>query len=207
MLRRRNLMSISSGLPKGYTQLEYIESTGTQYIDTGITPSDDMEFEIEYQVTSGKGKLYGVEILGIIFDAYNVTQTSGTLRAFRHSNNGGTITDITTVANEKVALKVVVKDGTYSTYVHGELVKTAPAAGTPPNDTMYLFACHHNGVAGAESKAIIWGCRIKKSGELVGDFLPCIDPSGAVGVYDTVSKAFFGNAGTETFVAGYKGVS
>lgn len=27
------------GLPAGYTQVEYIESTGTQYIDTGIAPT------------------------------------------------------------------------------------------------------------------------------------------------------------------------
>ena len=28
-------------LPSGYTELQYIESTGTQYIDTGITPTQD----------------------------------------------------------------------------------------------------------------------------------------------------------------------
>lgn len=34
-----------SGLPSGYTQLEYIESTGTQYIDTGIIPTDETKGE------------------------------------------------------------------------------------------------------------------------------------------------------------------
>jgi hypothetical protein len=28
-------------LPEGYTQLDYIESTGTQYIDTGFKPNQD----------------------------------------------------------------------------------------------------------------------------------------------------------------------
>lgn len=32
-------------LPKGYVQLEYIESTGTQYIDTGIIPTDETKTE------------------------------------------------------------------------------------------------------------------------------------------------------------------
>ena len=33
-------------LPKEYTRLEYLESTGTQYILTGITPSINTDFEI-----------------------------------------------------------------------------------------------------------------------------------------------------------------
>lgn len=35
-----------SGLPSGYTQLEYIESTGTQYIDTNFFPSENFSNEI-----------------------------------------------------------------------------------------------------------------------------------------------------------------
>ena len=191
------------GIPKGYIPLAYIKSTGTQYIDLGITPSDDMEFEIEYQVTSGNGKLYGTELSGIIFDAYNVTPTSGTLRAFKHSSSGGTLTNITTVANEKVALKVVVKDGTYSTYVNGELVSTAPAVGTPPDDTMYLFACHRNGAADSKSKAISWGCRVKKSGKQVGYFKPYLNDNFEAGLLNTVDMTFHKNLGTGEFVAGY----
>lgn len=32
-------------LQKGYVQLEYIESTGTQYINTGIIPTDETKGE------------------------------------------------------------------------------------------------------------------------------------------------------------------
>ena len=34
-------------LPSGYTQLEYIESTGTQYIDTGFKPNNNTVFEVD----------------------------------------------------------------------------------------------------------------------------------------------------------------
>ena len=191
--------AMNSGIPKGYIPLEYLKSTGTQYIDLGITPSDDMEFEVTYQVTSGSGKLYGTEVSGLIFDAYGVTPTSGILRAFKHSNTGGTLTNITTVANEKVALKVVVKDGTYSTYVNGELVNTAPAVGTPPNATMYLFACNRNGKADALIKSITWGCVVKKSGKQVGVFRPFLTNEGEAGLYNTVDRSFHKNLGTGEF--------
>lgn len=29
-----------SRLPSGYTELEYIESSGTQYVDTGVVPNN-----------------------------------------------------------------------------------------------------------------------------------------------------------------------
>ena len=49
-------------IPPGYVPLEYIRSTGTQYIDTAITPSDDMEFEIDYQsLATSNTKLFGCE--------------------------------------------------------------------------------------------------------------------------------------------------
>ena len=34
-----------ANLPSGYTQVEYIESTGTQYIDTGYIPNNNSEIE------------------------------------------------------------------------------------------------------------------------------------------------------------------
>ncbi|MBO4683151.1 MAG: hypothetical protein J5611_01050 [Alphaproteobacteria bacterium] len=38
-------------LPSGYTQLEYLESTGTQYIDTGDNATTNMSFEISFSDT------------------------------------------------------------------------------------------------------------------------------------------------------------
>ena len=38
-------------LPAGYTELEYIESTGTQYIDTGIKTNNNLGIHIDFQYT------------------------------------------------------------------------------------------------------------------------------------------------------------
>ena len=53
-----------SSVPSGYTELEYIESTGTQYIDTGYKPtSENLKFYLEFmQTTSASGQsLFGSE--------------------------------------------------------------------------------------------------------------------------------------------------
>lgn len=34
-------------LPKGYTKLAYIQSSGTQYVDTGFTPNQDTCIEMD----------------------------------------------------------------------------------------------------------------------------------------------------------------
>jgi hypothetical protein len=43
---------ISKSLPSGYTQLEYIEATGTQWINTGVTGAARWEFDIEFTNTT-----------------------------------------------------------------------------------------------------------------------------------------------------------
>ena len=96
------------GIPKGYIPLAYIKSTGTQYIDLGIKPSDDMEFEIEYQSLAARAtKLFGCENTSkSLFDAYNVGKAGATIRVFAHSGaHGGSPTNITTIAGQKNILK------------------------------------------------------------------------------------------------------
>jgi len=51
-----------SRLPEGYTELKYIEGTGTQYIDTGIQPSEDLITTIE--ITPNQSALSENAILG-----------------------------------------------------------------------------------------------------------------------------------------------
>ena len=47
MERRRALMGLSGGiLPSEYQQVEYLESTGTQYIDTGVKSIKPLEVEL-----------------------------------------------------------------------------------------------------------------------------------------------------------------
>ena len=48
--------SETHNLPQEYQEVEYLESTGTQYLDTGFTPIDDYyEFELDLSLTSDSG--------------------------------------------------------------------------------------------------------------------------------------------------------
>lgn len=188
----------------GYIPLAYIESTGTQYIDTGIKPSDDMVFEIEYQVMEDIGsgrKLFGCEVGGSsMFNAFKVKKASAAIRAFAGNGAGenGVVTAINTNADQKTELKVEIKDGKYTVSVDDVSYPQADANGTAPDLNIYLFAVNRlrggTTFADAPISARIYSCKIYKSGALVGDFRPCIAPDGKVGMYDAVTKQFYGNA-------------
>ena len=192
-------------LLNGCIPLEYLKSTRTQHIDLEIKPSDDMEFEIEYQSLATRAtKLFGCENTSrSLFDAYDVGKTQATIRVFAHGGaNGGSPTTITTIAGQKTNLKLIVKNGTYSVYVNGELVATSPAAGTVPNLSIFLFAVNRNGKADGGGSQIIYGCRVKKYGELVGKFKPFLI-DGKPGFLNIIDKSFHFNLGTGEFEYGH----
>ena len=192
-LKPRNLLS---DIP-----LAYLQSTGTQYVDLEIKPSNDMEFEIEYQsLATAYTKLFGCEAVATsLFDAFKVKKTEAVIRAFAHDgNNGGVVTPITTIAGQKTNLKIVVKNGNYSVYVNGKLIATQVAAGVVPNLNIFLFGSNRNGKSDNMGPQIVYGCRIKKSGKQVGDFKPYLI-DGKPGFLNTIDKSFHTNLGTDEF--------
>ena len=64
-------------LPAGYTKLDYIASTGTQYINTGLFPSDRLSitmdlghFRLTNPDTTKPGSLFGTVSGANFYDAY-----------------------------------------------------------------------------------------------------------------------------------------
>lgn len=182
-------------LPSGYTQVEYIQSSGTQYIDTGFVPNQDTRVvcDCEYQasssswlfavrVASGKGSFSFLSHnnrfrtdYGASYTQYFATSTTQVTRIDKNKNittiNGNeTLTDTTTAFN--------------STY------------------PLFLFAVNTAGTPSGYSSAKLKNMQIYDNGTLVRDFVPCKNSSGTVGLYDVVNGKFYINAGTGSFTAG-----
>lgn len=52
-MNRRRLMMLKKsggGLPEGYTAVDYLQSTGTQYIDTGRKLTQDSDITIDFMI-------------------------------------------------------------------------------------------------------------------------------------------------------------
>lgn len=55
--KKQAMISMHQGfIPSGYKQVEYLESTGTQYINTGYKPNGNTKAKIKYQTPTQKNK-------------------------------------------------------------------------------------------------------------------------------------------------------
>lgn len=181
-----------SGLPLGYTLLDYIESDGTQYIDTGIVPTNADNTRVKFRfalndTTNGENQSIGSN------SNLNMYATSVTLK-FRA--NGIEIKDFDTdwhavEMSKSSAGKETIFDG----------VTYATSATTEESNNFYLFALKAvNNVYFGNYKLSY--AEVYQSGTLVRNLIPCKNPSNVIGMYDTVTGQFFTNAGTGTFTAG-----
>lgn len=185
-----------------YTELEYIESTDAQYIDTGIIGKSGLEARIDYAFTK-IGSTSGI-LFGALRDNKRiyVAHTNGAI------GYGAAISSKQyPKVDTRYDMHAILKVGEQTIVVNGNEVYTGESqsqydTGLPA----YLFAVNNGGVAKNNASAKIYVCKIVMDGNLVRDFVPVRRNSdGAVGMYDRVSETFFGNAGTGKFIAGETG--
>jgi hypothetical protein len=196
-------------IPAGYTKLEYLESTGTQYIDTGVKLASDnitYEWNAKDNDASGYTTLFGTEsntsprtLSGVLHinnnqrNAY-LGNTEGVSSGY--VSNDGLFHSWSWVINSNHTTYLV-KDGTALTSFEwrGSLTKS---------HTILLYANRYHGQSVSQySKVAFKYFRIIDNGQLVFNGIPVRRNSDNVlGMYDTVTGTFFTNAGTGTFTAG-----
>ena len=181
------------GLPSGFTKLAYIQSSGAQYINTGFKPNQNTRVVVEMQLTDSTleqtpfmaRKASQEKSFGIFLRSAGWAVDYGTLRL----NFSSKIT-----ATERLSLDF---DKTKVTMNGETLTFSAQEFLAPVN--LFLFVRNTNGTLNNYAIAKLYFCRIYDNGTLVRDFIPCINASGEVGLYDLVTQAFYGNDGTGTF--------
>ena len=181
------------GLPDGYTQLEYIESTGTQYIDTGIQVKGNTYAEFEYQYTSTSGTNY---VFG------QVAGSSGKIMGWR-SNRIWWYTSTNVSLLDTLKHSVDFKsDG--KVYLDGGVVANRGTfSGSPQSQTILLFAERNDNNTINKGRVKIYKFKLKEDDSDVGNYVPARRNSdNVVGMYDTVTGQFYTNAGSGNFEAG-----
>lgn len=180
-----------SAIPPQYQRVEYIESTGVQYINTGVQIGNTDEYEISFMqnelADSAYQSAYGGRTSSGVndFQVY-VSNTDVTRKTIRI---GGSAVDYRTevVSNSKIDIKY-----TISLFVDGvDTGKVSPSFLTPV--PVYLFALNNNGSLSQLSKSRIFKFVVKNKCNLI----PCRRKSdNKPGMYDTVSRSFLVNQGT-----------
>lgn len=191
-MRKGSVHKKPSLLPSGYTELAYIQSSGTQYIDAGLKPDQDTRLLMDAQLTSTSNypSLFGTRNRDKQMFWLFANSATQIIFGFGDSKPSATCT-----MSDRLAI-----DANKNTLtVNGSVLATATASTFTAAGNLYLCAANNNGTLQYAAQMKLYSCQIYDNGTLVRDFQPCIDASGAVGLYDLVGRQFYGNAGTGSF--------
>ena len=197
----RKLTSSGAGLPEGYTQVEYIESDGTQYIDTGYKANQDTRVVFDAYIlqttTTATGLLGCRQAMGS--NGFYIYEQNSDLGEYNDGYGSLYTKDIPLSAS---ARHIIDKDKN-KTYIDETIAHTYAAQTFTSPVTLTLFAVQQsNGVDERMSVCRLYSCVIYDNGTIVRNYIPCTNASGIAGLYDTVSGVFYTNAGTGNFTAG-----
>jgi hypothetical protein len=171
------------------SKIAYLESTGTQWIDTGILYQVGMTILMSAMCTGNYTK---VQIFAAPSAAGGCWFGNGNNGIIRCSGSGN-------IGSSKVRTTIIYSYGNNNGCLFGN--ETLIKASRPTNPTtspVYIFGCNGEYLASAR----IYSCQIHDANNnVLADFIPV--RKGTVGyLYDRVSNTLFGNSGTGSFTLG-----
>ena len=212
-LRRRIMGAEKTLLPRAYQQVEYLESTGTQYID--VTRNYAM-YETVVVASVTEARTNNAMICGhsLWSDASRtcIIQSSISVGACRRVGTNAWTNDAYINIEEYNAINrilrfeifkdhALVADATTGEELSRNDIELSQLSTMP----VYLFhgASNSNNYVTRYISARIYRAIFYLNGETAYDFIPCYRKSDSVaGMYDLVSGEFYTNAGSEEFITG-----
>lgn len=179
---------MSNTAPLGYKRVEYLESTGTQYIDTGIKPTISQKYEIKYSVSdiTTNQVIFGTRTSGIF-------QTSTNQIYLNINDNKKRFFAGNIVTENDIQINIIQTD-----------IFTANSGNYDSTGTknFFIFALNNIDTPAALVTARIYSFKIYDNDVLVRDYIPVLNENNVAGLYDLVNKQFYGNSGTGSFQYG-----
>ena len=190
-----------SSLPSGYRQVEYIESTGTQYILTDTIPTSNFKVVADVYLSS-----YSSETC---FAGARDSSTNKGIECYYSSGvprfwiNGTASTYIGTsnytFYEEKIHYESSTSPSATKLYtnVTGNFSTTAIYNGSGNTTPLMLFAYNSKGNAAYFFRGRIYNIQLYDNDAIVNDFIPCINSStNKAGLYDMITNNFYANKAT-----------
>lgn len=184
-------------LPSGYTKLDYIESSGTQYINTGFKPNQNTRCVMDIEnLSSAQTAFFGARANqnAASFTYFSLTATTG---RSDYGSSKQSMSFTNTVGRYTV-------DQNKNVCTANGVTATGTANTFQLTHNLYLMAVNQANAAIQNAKMKLYSAKVYDNGTLVRDFIPCKNASGTIGLWDNVNSVFYTNAGTGTFSTGKK---
>lgn len=201
-------------LPDGYSVLPRIISSGNQYIKTGILPTDNTGFEIDFETTdkfeaSGNARtLFGSRGVNYWKNAYQFsTYTTasdgdiGGVFAFGTVGSSSYYSQMkysAHMSNDK-RMKVSFRNPIF-TDAEGVSVNITANQGIYDPIEIILFGLNDYGSYKEFANMTLYRCKFYEGDALTHDFVPALESqTNTIGLYDIVTQSFYTNSGNGTF--------
>ena len=196
MNRRRQMMlkKSSGGLPEGYTAVEYIQTSGSQYIDTGRKLTQDSDITIDFKIVENNKS---VGILGS-----RESPSKNNLAMFRDGSYF--IGDFSEYRQHRFMTnsslnRTKIRANKTGVWVNDVLQKSWSDVAnfeTPTNGL--IFDVGNNNWTGNKAVMRLYSYTNGDAQRLI----PCLDANGVPCLYDLIGKTTFYNQGTGSFTWG-----
>ena len=182
-----------------YEVLEYIESDGYQYIDTGLSAPASMSFSARVAITNSSGTfgLIGTRVgTSISLSSYNLFVISGKIRCDTVGEYAGGANTAGFVVGSPFDIEYTPAKTKVNTSQYSNLSKA------DCQHTFYVFTFNNDGSAYASgAPQRLYGFKMWHGDVLVADYVPA-RKDGVCCMYDKVSRSFRYNDGNGEFTAG-----
>lgn len=199
-MRRRILLKSGSRLPKGFTELAYIESTGTQHIDTGIVlngATDEVEIDMYWTKALNNANEYIWGSGGTLTNDAKNFYFRGTSNKF-NVNWSGSLNELSPTYHGRYLVNLSFKDG--SVTINNEVVYTASPSSNTTRFNVCICGYKQGTTTVVHSSIKVFEYKMWRSNVLTQHLIPAMrDSDSEIGLYDLVNGDFLVNAGTGTF--------
>lgn len=173
-----------------FKQVEYIQSSGAQYVDAGFKPNQNSKIDIVVSSTQSKSACM-----------------CGSVKAWQ---NDGFAMWVNAISYDKQIFGVQYYDGVVRKLtldknrflVDDVLTHTFTAGTFAPPANMYIFAANVNGTAGEFTAMRLYSCQIYDNGAQIRKYVPHVTALGTSGLMDTLNNAFYASVSATDFAAG-----
>lgn len=192
-------------LPSEYTELEYIETSGTQWIDTGITSTSTMVSQIKFNLlsTSSSSHVYGYRKAND-YESYRLFFNGSTGLMYdgpgTSTSNKRRITMNNSVSKDTV-FEFELGNNYVKNLVTGNNIGSSNSKYLDGISTITLSYWEGNGSNSDVSSARWYYVKIYEDSTLILDLIP-VRKDGVGYMFDRVSKTLFTNQGTGDFILG-----
>lgn len=188
-------------LPSAYQEVEYIESTGTQYIDTGCLIKNNSAVELLYFKVTDPRTTNWLSYFGSMTE--DGASDMFTFRTYPWTAN---------YINFTVGTKQIFQlySGESYAYLTTETFRidniekqvAQPSGFTESTYTLYMFGTNHGGQPWRLGYINIGRINIYQDGIKIRQFIPVEREDGELGLYDLVENKFYTNQGSGIFIKG-----